>query len=109
MLIWITNKQFHRRLCYIGSVKDDVVDLFDLAINLLEDLCEIVPQKVAERYHIQDTSLRGQDLIDSVCRGRGWLMKGAEYDYDRCCSVVLDEFRENSWRSSASDRADLTV
>ena len=82
-----------RRLCYIGSVKDDVVDLFDLAINLLEDLCEIVPQKVAERYHIQDTSLRGQDLIDSVCRGRGWLMKGAEYDYDRCCSVVLDEFR----------------
>lgn len=82
-----------RRLCYIGSIKDDILDLSDLTIHLLEDLCLIVPDKVKERFHIEDTGLRGIDLLDAVCLGRGWLAKGALYDYDRCFSVVLDEFR----------------
>lgn len=94
-LLWprLDDQVAARRLCYIGSIKDDVVDTYDLTIHLLEDLCSIVPDKVKERFHIQDTSLKGIELLDSVCAGRGWLMKGAQYDYDRCCRVVLDEFR----------------
>ena len=82
-----------RKLCYIGSVKDDVVDQADLTIHLLEDLCVMIPDRVRERFRIDDTSLKGAELLDAVCAGRGWLLKGAQYDYDRCCSVVLDEFR----------------
>lgn len=82
-----------RRLCYIGSIKDDVVDQAELTIHLLDDLCELVPDRVMERFHICDTSLRGLKLMEAVCDGRGWLLKGAQYDYDRCSSIVLDEFR----------------
>ena len=82
-----------RKLCYIGSVKDDVINQYELTIHLLEDLCGLVPDRVGERFHIQDTSLRGIELLDAVCVGRGWLLKGAQNDYDRCCSIVLDEFR----------------
>lgn len=94
-LLWpkLEDQLSARRLCYIGSVKDDVVDLGELTIHLLEDLCGIVPEKVSERFHIQDTSLKGVELLDAVCAGRGWLLKGAQYDYDRCFSIVLDEFR----------------
>ena len=94
-LLWpkLNDQISARRLCYIGSVKDDVVDLYDLTIHLLEDLCEAVPEKVMERFHIQNTTLKGEELLQAVCAGRGWLLKGAQYDYDRCCSVVLDEFR----------------
>ena len=82
-----------KRLCYIGSVKDDVIDVYDLTIQLLQDLCAIVPEKVQERFHIEDTKLTGIELLDAACRGRGWLLKGNQPDYDRCCSVVLDEYR----------------
>ena len=82
-----------RRLCYIGSVKDDVVDINELALSLLEELCSIVPDKVKERYHIEDTGVRGAALLDAACAGRGWLLKGAQPDYDRGCSVILDEYR----------------
>ena len=94
-LLWprLDDQLAARRLCYIGSVKDDVVDLGDLAIHLLEDLCDIVPDQVKQRFHIEDTSLKGVSLLDAVCAGRGWILKGAQPDYDRCCSVVLDEFR----------------
>lgn len=82
-----------RRLCYIGTVKDDVVDLPMLTIHLLQDLLAVKPDVVCERFRINDANLRGEELLEAVCRGRGFLMKGGVCDYERCCSVVLDEFR----------------
>lgn len=94
-LLWprLDDQLAARRLSYLGTIKDDVLNMDSLAMSLLEDLADIVPQKMSERFHIEDTSLRGIELLDAVCRGRGFLMKGNEMDYDRCCSVVLDEFR----------------
>lgn len=82
-----------RRLCYIGTVKDEILNLDDLVLNLLNDIAEIRPESLQERFHVEDTSARGLELIEAVCRGRGFLQKGGVCDYDRCCSVLLDEFR----------------
>jgi len=94
-LLWprLEDQTAAKRLCYIGSIKDDIVDKSDLTIHLLEELCVIIPDRIRDRFHIQDTTLKGIELLDAVCTGRGWLLKGAQYDYDRCCSIVLDEFR----------------
>ena len=94
-LLWpkLDDQASARRLCYIGSIKDDIVDTGELTIHLLEELCALVPETVAERLHLQDTSLKGAELLEAVCTGRGWLLKGGRFDYDRCCSVVLDEYR----------------
>lgn len=94
-LLWprLDDQVAARRLCYIGTVKDDVVDLGMLTIRLLEDLLAAKPQAVMERFKIKDGEARGEALLEEVCRGRGFLMKGGVCDYDRCCAVVLDEFR----------------
>lgn len=94
-LLWprLDDQLAARRLCYIGTVKDDVVDLPMLAIHLLQDLLAVKPEMVQERFRVQDASLRGEALLEAVCRGRGFLMKGGVCDVDRCCAVVLDEFR----------------
>ena len=94
-LMWpkLNDQLAARRLCYIGSVKDDVVDLAMLTIHLLEDLIAVKPEMVAERFRVSDLSSRGEALLEQVCRGRGFLMRGGVCDYDRCCGVVLDEFR----------------
>lgn len=82
-----------RRLAYIAAIKDEILDTAELAIQLLTDLSEIAPAAIAERFKMKDVSLRGVELLEEVCRGRGFLMKGGVYDLDRACSVVLDEFR----------------
>ena len=94
-LLWprLDDQVAARRLCYIGTVKDDVVDLPMLTIHLLEDMLSVKPQAVTERFRIKESDLRGEALLEAVCRGRGFLMKGGVCDYDRCCAVVLDEFR----------------
>lgn len=94
-LLWprLDDQVAARRLCYIGTVKDDVVDLGMLTIHLLQDLLAVRPEPVLERFRFSDATLTGEALLEAVCRGRGFLMKGGVCDYDRCCSVVLDEFR----------------
>ena len=94
-LLWprLDDQLAARRLCYIGTVKDDVVDLAMLSIHLLQDMLAVKPEVVCERFRIKDPTLRGEELLEAVCRGRGFLMKGGVCDYDRCCAVVLDEFR----------------
>lgn len=94
-LLWprLDDQLAARRLCYIGSVKDDVVDLAMLTIHLLQDIAEVRPDSLCERFHLENPQLKGVDLLDAVCKGRGFLLKGGVSDYDRCCAVVLDEFR----------------
>jgi ribosome biogenesis GTPase A len=94
-MLWprLDDQQAAKRLCYIGSVKDDVTDLYLLSLSLLGEMMETCPDRVMDRFHVNDPFLRGQELIDAVCRGRGWLLKGGECDYDRASRVILDEFR----------------
>ena len=94
-MLWprLDDQQAAKRLCYIGSVKDDVADPYMLALSLLEELEEICPEAVMTRFHFEDSSLKGQELMDAVCKGRGWLLKGNEYDYDRAARIILDEYR----------------
>ncbi len=94
-LLWprLDDQRAAKRLCYIGSVKDAVVDLPMLTIELLQELLQIRPEPVLERFRFSDPSLKGEALLEAVCRGRGFLLKGGVCDYDRCCQVVLDEFR----------------
>ena len=94
-LLWprLDDQLAARRLCYIGSIRDDITDPNDLAVSLLEDLIAYAPSSVCERFHIPDSSLKGINLLDAACKGRGWLLKGNQYDYDRASRIILDEFR----------------
>lgn len=94
-LLWpkMEDKLAAQRLAYIGTIRDAVYDQAQLSILLLEDLMRVMPQATMQRFKIKDGSLRGLELLEEVCRGRGFLMRGGEYDIDRACAVVLDEFR----------------
>lgn len=82
------------RLAYIGTIKDAVYDQYELCACLLADLMAVMPEQTIERYKIKDPSAQGYALLDEVCRGRGFLMRGGVCDLDRACAVILDEFRE---------------
>ena len=94
-LLWprLDDQVAARRLSYLGTIRDEILDLQELALHLLNDLADTAPDRVSDRFHVPDPSLRGVELMDAVCRGRGFLLKGSDPDYDRCASVVLDEFR----------------
>ena len=94
-LLWprLDDQLSAKRLCYIGTIRDEVVDLNALAVSLLEDMLRVSKAIVMERYKLKDENLCGRELLDAVCRGRGFLLKGGVLDLDRAAAVILDEFR----------------
>lgn len=95
-MLWpkLNDQRAATRLAYIGTIKDAVYDQYELCAVLLRDLLTVMQEATIARYKIKNPSAEKYELLDEVCRGRGFLMRGGEYDYDRCCAVILDEFRE---------------
>lgn len=95
-MLWpkLNDKLAARRLAYIGSVRDQAIDSYALALHLLDDLMELPGELLLKRYKLEDGSLRGQALLEAICRSRGYLLRGGSYDLDRGVMAVLDEFRD---------------
>ena len=81
-------------LAFTGAVKEDVIDLEDLAARLMQLLWQRYPEKVKDRYGIDcapDTP--GWELLEAAGRRRGFLLSGGEIHTERMAKVLVDEFR----------------
>ena len=86
--------QYHaRHLAYIGSINDDILDLDDIALELLGELAEKYPSNLTERYGITDYSEK-LAMYEAVCKRRGFLFRGGEFDYERGAKAIMDDFRK---------------
>ena len=81
-------------LAYTGAVKEDVIDLEELASRLMALLWQRYPDKVKERYGIDcERDLPGWDLLEAAGRKRGFLLARGEINTERMAKVLVDEFR----------------
>ena len=83
-----------KRLAFTGSVKDDVLDIEELACYLMDYLAAHYADVLPERYKITvEDDDSGYDLLEKAGRKRGFLMRGAQVDTERMARILLDEFR----------------
>ena len=81
-------------LAFTGAIKDDVMDIEELACYLMEYLGRHYADILTERYKIDmEEGDTGYDLLTKAGRKRGFLMRGAEVDTERMARILLDEFR----------------
>ena len=81
-------------LAYTGAVKDEVMDVEELACHLIAYLAAHYAEALVERYKMEigpeDT---GYELLQKAGRKRGFVLRGGEIDTERMAKVLLDEFR----------------
>ena len=83
-----------KRLAFTGAVKDDVLDIEELAGYLMDYLAAHYADTLTERYKIDvEETDTGYDLLEKAGRKRGFLMRGAQVDTERMARILLDEFR----------------
>ena len=88
------DSQYHaRHLAYIGSINDDILDMDDVALELLGELAEKYPQCLTDRYGITDYSEK-LGMYEAVCKRRGFIFRGGEFDYERGGKAIMDDFRK---------------
>ncbi len=88
------NQTYAKHLAYIGSMNDANIDFADLAYELLIELSQKYPELLTAKYGIEKFDVEGIELFNSVCTRRGFLMRGGEYDYERCATAIIDDFRK---------------
>ena len=80
-------------LAFTGAIKDEVMDIEELALKLVERLQTYYPQRLKERYKIEEIFENPLETLDAIAIKRGAIMKGKEIDYNRIAVILLDEFR----------------
>lgn len=90
------NNQVAHHLAYIGSIKEEILDVPSLSLDLIRDLNLINPNILIDRYNIQileeDEPI---NILESICKSRGYLLKKNELDYDRGAFALLNDFKSN--------------
>ncbi len=88
----LADQRHARRLAYLGSVNDDILDREEVALALLEELWEKYPAALAERYGISGGTPLG--MYEALCKRRGFVLRGNDYDYSRGAAALLDDLRK---------------
>ena len=82
------------RLAFTGAIRDEVVDIEELAMRLMDYLGARYPAALAERYRIAvEPGDDGWTLLEKAARKRGFLVSGGDVDTERMSRILLDEFR----------------
>jgi ribosome biogenesis GTPase A len=82
------------KLSFIGSIKDEILDIQEIAIRLLKVMQRDYPDRLKERYKIEGfESLEPYELLELIAKKRGMLLKKGEYDTERAAIMLLDEYR----------------
>lgn len=81
------------RLAMIGSIKDEILNTDELALNLIRFLMEYYPGRLTERYGCEETAQEALTVYEEIARRRGCIKKGQELDYTKTGMLLLDDFR----------------
>lgn len=78
-------------LAFIGSIRDEVLDMYGLAAELVKKLA---PSGAIERRYGVVPSADEHETLTDIARARGFLVKGGETDDERAAYAVIDDFRK---------------
>lgn len=80
-------------LAFTGAIKDEIMDIEELALKLIEFLQNYYPDRIRERYKLEELSEIPLDNMEAIAKKRGAIVRGGEVDYNRVSIMLLDEFR----------------
>lgn len=82
------------KLAFIGSVKDQILDIQEIAVRFLVVMQKNYADRLEERYKIKDfEDLEPYELLELIAQKRGMLLRKGEYDTERAAVMLLDEYR----------------
>lgn len=90
------DKRVGENLAITGAIKDKVLQSDEIAMILCAKLKAKYPDLLCARFNLDKDEIEdldGYDLFELIGRKRSLLMRGGEVDFNRCATMILDEFR----------------
>ena len=94
------------RLALIGSIKDEILNVDELAVELVKFLKAEYPGLLAQRYEVSEEN-DIIELISAVAVNRKCLSKGGEPDYSKAAALIIDDFRSGKLGHITLERPEI--
>jgi ribosome biogenesis GTPase A len=97
-MLWpkIANENSGYRLAVSGAVKDTAFDHDDIAYFAAEYLLKAYPERLMERYKLNELPIHEEDLIEAIGRKRSCIKNGGHVDMHKASVILINEIRDKT-------------
>lgn len=81
-----------QRLAFIGSIKEELLNVLELSLELIKFLTLHYPKSIVNYYKTEDSD-DAVTILSRVAERRGCRLKGGELDLNKAAGIILDDFR----------------
>lgn len=96
-ILWpkFESEEVGKRLAMIGSMNDDILQMTELAAELLTYLLAHYRQALFARYQVEEDAegITPVQMLTLICENRKCYKKGQEPDFEKAASLLMDDFR----------------
>ncbi len=98
------DKTVAKHLAYLGSIKDDVLDIENLAFDFINEFTGLKNDIFEQRYGVSCQDKECIEIFDEICLAKKCVLKGNEPDYERCAKMIIDDFRKGKFGKIILDK-----
>jgi ribosome biogenesis GTPase A len=98
-ILWpkFEDEQVGLKLAATGAIKDAIINLQDVAVFVLRYLEEKNPERLMERYQLDELPEDIVQLFDEIGKTRGCLMAGGMINYDKTTEIIIRDLRTDKF------------
>lgn len=108
-ILWpkVENPHSGFRLAATGAVKDTAMEYEEVAFYTVEYLAQAYPERLKERYQIEELPQSDIELMEEIGRKRGALRSGGRVDLHKCSEILLHELRNGTLGQVTLERPEM--
>ncbi|MBU2886473.1 ribosome biogenesis GTPase YlqF [Gilvimarinus agarilyticus] len=84
------------RLAFTGAIKDTALDYLDVALFGAEHLLAHYPERLKERYQIEQLPETDVEVLELIAARRGCLRAGGRADLNKVAPIFVNDFRSGT-------------
>lgn len=108
-ILWpkVENPHSGFRLAATGAVKDTAMEYDEVAFYTVEYLAQAYPERLKERYQIEELPESDVELMEEIGRRRGALRSGGRVDLHKASEILLHELRSGTLGQITLERPEM--
>ena len=91
-------------LASFSSIKEEILNKDDVACFILKILYDLYPDRLLERYGIEEIDEDYLSVYEIIGRKRGALFRGGIVDYDKVSNIIIQDFKNGFFGNITLDR-----
>jgi len=105
-ILWpkFEDKKVALNLASMTAIKQEVLNIDEIAIHIIKTLYEYYPNLLRERYNVVSLDEDFVEVYETIGKKIGAIISGGEIDYDRVSSYILNDIKNEYIKNITFDR-----